>query len=82
MSRRATDTVTTALLAECQRCAWSTKATNGLGNAAKHHDATGHPVTVHVERTITYGDPNAPLDGQTNILDVIDHYERQEAHRP
>lgn len=57
-----------ALHAECQRCDWTTRAPNGLGNAARHHDATGHRVTVTIHRTITYGDPAAPLPGQDELF--------------
>lgn len=59
---------TTQLEAECLRCAWRTTAANGLGNAAKHHDATGHPVRTVIEREIIYGDPAAPMDGQEEMF--------------
>lgn len=66
---RATVTATTRLEASCLACAWSTTASNGLGNAARHHDATGHPVRVEVDRTIVYGDPAAPPPGQEGLFD-------------
>lgn len=67
MSRQTT-TSTTRLEARCLACQWTTSANNGLGNAARHHDATGHPVHVEVDRTITYGNPAAPPPGQTTML--------------
>lgn len=66
---RATTTATTRLNATCLRCAWTTLAANGLGNAARHHDATGHPVRVEVDRVINYGDPAAPPPGQGGLFD-------------
>lgn len=64
MTARATHTYTSRLVAECQGCDWTTDAPNGLGNAAKHHDATGHTVRVDVDRTVVYGDPHAAPAGQ------------------
>lgn len=64
MSTRETSSTVTDLIAACQACPWTTTAPNGLGNAARHHDATGHVVTVHVTRHITYGDPSTPPPGQ------------------
>jgi hypothetical protein len=69
MPARQTDSATTRLEAECLRCGWRTTAANGMGNAARHHDATGHPVRINVDRVITYGDANAPMSGQTSLLD-------------
>lgn len=57
---RQTTTTTTRLHAECHHCDWTTDAPNGMGNAARHHDATGHPITIHIDRNITYGDPTSP----------------------
>lgn len=72
MSRDTSSTVTD-LLAECDGCSWTTTAANGLGNAARHHDATGHVVRVSVTRLVTYGDPTKPpMPGQTSILDALD----------
>jgi hypothetical protein len=53
--------------AVCQDCGWTTTAPNGVGNAARHHDASGHVVHVDVRRTIVYGDPLAPIAGQTTL---------------
>lgn len=50
--------------AQCLGCAWASQAANAMGNAAQHHDATGHAITVDVHRSITYGDPCAPAPGQ------------------
>lgn len=61
---RETSTVTNLLAAECHGCDWQTNAANTFGTAARHHDATGHPITVTINRTITYGNPNAPLPDQ------------------
>lgn len=54
--------------AQCQGCAWASTAANAMGNAARHHDATGHPVTVLVTRAITYGDPSAAPPGQEELF--------------
>lgn len=70
MSRHVT-TTTRRLAAWCASCEWTTDAGNGLGNAARHHDATGHTVTVEVDRTIVYGNPHAQPDAQTTILDDL-----------
>lgn len=64
---RQTTTATTRLNAACLQCAWATTANNGLGNAARHHDATGHAVRVEIDRVIVYGDPAAPMPGQTTL---------------
>lgn len=59
--------------AECRACAWSSTARNAIGNAARHHDASGHAVTVEVTRQITYGDLNAAPTGQTSILEELEN---------
>lgn len=69
MSRQTTSGLI-AVRAECQGCPWSSEARNAVGNAAKHHDATGHTVNVDVTRAITYGDPSAPPPGQDRLVDV------------
>ena len=38
----------------CEDCEWHTFGKNGLGNAAQHHDRTGHTVRVDVEGQVTY----------------------------
>jgi hypothetical protein len=68
MSSRATTTATTRLEAACRQCGWRTTASNGLGNAARHHDATGHIVDIAVDREVTYGDPATPMPGQTAMF--------------
>lgn len=65
---RDTTVLTRDVLADCHRCHWRSDAVNAHGNAARHHDATGHPVTVTVTRTITYGDPAAPPPGQDALF--------------
>jgi len=71
MSTRPKTVSPPTLTAECHSCPWATYAPNGLGNAARHHDATGHPITITIHRTITYGNPNTPPPGQTTILDEL-----------
>lgn len=66
---RQTHTVTTRLRATCAQCEWESDAPNGLGHAARHHDASGHTVTTDVERRIVYGDEAAIDPLQTSILD-------------
>jgi hypothetical protein len=63
-SGRTTTVSPATFAAECQGCAWASTAANAMGNAARHHDATGHAVTVETTRLVTYGDPHAPLPGQ------------------
>lgn len=41
-------------LAECQDCTWISGARNAKGNAARHHDATGHRVWVEEVRVTVY----------------------------
>jgi hypothetical protein len=65
---RVTASETTELHAECLRCTWKTTAANGLGNAARHHDATGHAVRTEVTRLIVYGDPAAVPEGQAELF--------------
>lgn len=64
---------TLAVSAQCLDCPWTTTAANGLGNAAQHHDATGHVVEAHVVRDVTYGDPAAgPRAHQTDLLTALE----------
>lgn len=56
--------------AECRGCAWKLTGTGALGNAARHHDASGHVVDVCVGTRITYGDPAAVPAGQAQLDDV------------
>jgi len=65
---RDTTVVTRDVTAECHRCDWRSHAVNAHGNAARHHDASGHPVTVTVTRTVTYGDPHAVPPGQEELF--------------
>jgi hypothetical protein len=64
MTPRLTNVSRATYDAECLGCAWSSTAANAMGNAAQHHDATGHAVRVETTRVVTYGDPGAPLPGQ------------------
>ena len=38
----------------CETCGWTSGARNALGNAARHHDATGHTVSVEVKGHVSY----------------------------
>lgn len=67
--KRVTATATIRLEAACRQCAWRTTAPNGLGNAARHHDATGHTVDVDVDRRVVYGDPAATMPGQIGLFE-------------
>jgi hypothetical protein len=40
--------------AECQDCSWTSFGPQGLGSAARHHDATLHTVRVGVESAVYY----------------------------
>ena len=40
--------------AHCQNCGWHSNAVNALGNAARHHDRTGHTISVDVTGGVTY----------------------------
>lgn len=44
----------TAVTGKCEDCSWSTKALNGQGAAAQHHDLYGHTVEATVSRTYVY----------------------------
>lgn len=69
--KRETHSVTLEVQAGCDECAWCSTALNSLGNAARHHDATKHAVTVDVTRRITYGHQPTPEElGQTTIEDL------------
>ena len=39
------------VMADCDDCGWHSEYRNALGNAKRHHNATGH--TVHIEEHIT-----------------------------
>lgn len=65
---RETSSTLVAVDAACDGCPWRSDAANGLGNAARHHDATGHYVTVTVTREVHYGAPATPEDlGQLTL---------------
>jgi hypothetical protein len=55
--QRTTHTGLAGVMAECQDCPWKTYARNGLGNAARHADATGHYVQVEQTTLINYNRP-------------------------
>ena len=38
----------------CQDCGWQTHGKNALGNAARHHDRTGHTVRTEIRGVVTY----------------------------
>lgn len=40
--------------ARCETCGWESFARNALGNAAQHHDHTGHSVSVDVQGQVSY----------------------------
>lgn len=40
--------------ARCEDCEWRSYAKNALGNAAQHHDRTGHTVRTEVSGMVTY----------------------------
>jgi hypothetical protein len=67
---RRTSTSLEVVQAICSGCEWSSTARNALGNAARHHDATGHTVVTEQITRITYGDPNAPMPGQTRLVEA------------
>jgi hypothetical protein len=52
--QRTTHTGLLGVQAECYDCPWKTFERNGLGNAARHADATGHHVTVEQTTVIIY----------------------------
>lgn len=64
---RDTRSIVTDVIAECRGCPWESTAGNALGNAARHHDASGHVVAVSITRLVTYGDPSATPPGQLTI---------------
>jgi hypothetical protein len=68
---RASVTRLSGVAADCLACGWESTARNAHGNAARHHDATGHPVRVDVTRTTTYGDPSAGAPGQENLMEQL-----------
>jgi hypothetical protein len=39
----------------CATCGWESQAKNAHGNAARHHDATGHIVHVEIMQYVIYG---------------------------
>lgn len=40
--------------AQCQDCGWEQNSRAALGQAAQHHDRTGHSVRVGVESAVYY----------------------------
>jgi hypothetical protein len=74
-ARRPT-TSTLVVSADCRNCQWKTAGANGLGNAAQHHDATGHVVDAHIARHVVYGDPYAPADQQTDLLTALEELDQ------
>lgn len=40
--------------AKCEDCGWQSDARNAQGNAARHHDASGHKVSVQIRQHICY----------------------------
>lgn len=70
MTGRPTTSAITDATAECQDCDWTTSSANAatLGNAAQHHDATGHHVTISITRLVTYGRETTPAErGQLEL---------------
>ena len=58
--------------AQCQGCDWTSTAANAVGNAAQHHDRTGHRVAVSVSRLIVYGDQaGAPSFGGEQTIALV-----------
>jgi hypothetical protein len=53
--KRMTSSQVTEIVADCQACDWRADSVNALGLAARHHDATSHPVNTTITREITYG---------------------------
>lgn len=71
MPRRPTSATVTAAHAECQECDWRTNNRGALGQAAQHHDRTGHAVETEQITAVTYGHAPRPEDlGQTTLDDV------------
>lgn len=65
---RVTNATTIEVAAGCDECDWCSNALNALGNAARHHDATDHFVTVDIVRRVTYGSETTPEErGQLTI---------------
>lgn len=58
--QRTTHTGLAGVHADCQDCPWQTYERNGLGNAARHADATGHYVMVEQTTLISYNRPKDP----------------------
>lgn len=68
---RETNTALTDVIVECQGCDYASRSLNGLGSAARHHDATGHEVRTSVTRLVVYGEGPTPEElGQTTLDDV------------
>ena len=44
----------------CTDCDWTTEARNAMGNAAQHHQKTGHYVQMQLIYGQTFGKPNQP----------------------
>ena len=42
----------------CSGCEWKTEGKNAMGNAAKHHQKTGHFVMVELYFSQCFGNPN------------------------
>jgi len=42
------------VIAHCEDCGWQSNAKNAQGNAARHHDAHGHSVSVEISQHICY----------------------------
>lgn len=68
---RVTRSRVTAVFASCASCDWSSDAANAQANGARHHDATGHEVTVAQHLLTIYGEQPSPEElGQLTIGDT------------
>lgn len=45
----------------CAECNWKTYGKNAMGNAARHHKATGHYTMVELSYVQTFGTPPESL---------------------
>lgn len=66
--KRRTFTGVVEVHAECDDCGWESWAKNAMGNAARHHDATGHVVRVEQVNCVRYGgDATLPAPAQPSL---------------
>lgn len=54
----------------CSNCQWKTEGKNAMGNAAKHHQKTGHFVMVELYYSQCFGEPKANRGNEVESIEI------------